>query len=1104
VRKVLIGLLVLVILAVGALAVTPSFIDPEASRDLVLAALRRITGRDVTIEGPLAVALLPAPSLTARDVRVANPPGAGERDLIHIGDLELRVAVAPLLAGRLVFRSVTMADPELDLERLADGRLNLDALPASTSGVGPGASSEAVAPGNSGAAHAVAIERIDITNGRLAYRAAGKVLRIERLDLMLRLAPDGGAARAVGTLQAEGSRLGFTLDAGRIGAHTPVDVKLDLLGTGAQAELDGEAVLTPADARSFAGKLKLSGDNFAALVRQYSLLGRFGSPELGLARRFAVEGDLRGDASEINLEQLALSLDALHGGGALRIVPGTPTRAALDLAFGQVDFDQFTASAATPLATPPTAASPLAAPVITGAGRTPSSPGGGAAAPVANPSAAVGGFGLPDWLSGSIAFGLEGALWHGGILRDLKFQATLDQGALAITRASVQLPGGSDLALSGTIGAAAGAPRFEGVVEANSDNLRQLLDWLGAAPVNVPGDRLRRAVLASRLVATPDNLTIESLDATVDSTRLTGAAVAVLRQRPGFGVRLALDQLNLDAYLPTPPAAPAAASGASPAPAPAAPGNAAALAASPGFLGRFDANLEAAVETLTWQGQPARGIRFSGTLHDGALAVKEAAFADLAGATGTVSGTVEGLAEGTPNWRGTVALKGPDIGHLLRFAGPSLASDRLAGPFVLAGDIEGAPDATALDATLEALGGKLRVSGELRSGAADNASIDLAVEASHPSAAGFARDIVPSYQPAGGDPGALVFAAALRGTPRKIDFSDASLALGAVTVAGEGTLDLTGKRPSLGGSFTFGDLVIDHFLPARQAALRMPPEIEPRVRRVAAATVARSSDTWSRVPFDVAWPAALDLDLTLSGNSLAYGALRIERPALALAATGEALRIDRLSGGLLGGTIEANATLDTGATPRMTLDLALRQAALQEVLGTSRITGRADLDLSLSDAGRSPAELIENLQGSGTISARNGTIAGIDLAALDNRLKRPDRSGDFFELLHGARGGGTRYETIDGSFQISNGVGETRDLHFVADGGEGRAMFAVDLADRLLHGRVEFRLAVDPNAPPFAMRLDGPLGAPDMVFEVNAIERYLQQRAAPSVKAPAP
>jgi uncharacterized protein involved in outer membrane biogenesis len=1098
VRKVLIGFLVLVVLTVGALAVAPSFVDPEASRDLVLAALRRITGLEVTIEGPLAFALLPVPSLTARDVRVANPPGAGERDLIHIGDLELRVAVAPLLAGRLVFRSVTMADPELDLERLADGRLNLDAPPVATPGAALGASSQAVAPGNAGAAHPVAIERIDITNGRLAYRAAGKILRIERLDLVLRLAPDGGAARAVGTLQAEGSRLGFTLDTGRIGAHTPVDLKLDLLGTGAQAELDGEAALAPADARSLAGKLKLSGDNFAALVRQYSLLGRFGAPALGLARRFAVAGDLRGDASEINLEHLALSLDALRGGGALRIVPGTPTRVALDLSFGQVDLDQFAASATPPLAAPPITASPL-----TASGSPPSLPGGGFAAPATDPSAAAGGFGLPDWLSGSIALSLEGALWHGGVLRDLKFQATLDRGALAITRASVLLPGGSDLALGGTIAAAAGVPRFDGVVEANSDNLRQLLDWLGAAPGNVPSDRLRRAVLASRLVATPDDLTIVGLDAMVDSTRLTGAAAVALRQRPGFGVRLALDQLNLDAYLP-PPAASSAASGASPGPATAAPDNAAALAASGGFLGRFDANLEATVDKLTWQGQPARGIRFSGTLHEGALAVKEAVFADLAGATGTVSGTVEGLAAGTPNWRGTVALEGPDIGHLLRLAGPSLASDRLTGPFSLAGDIEGAPDATALDMTLEALGGKLRMSGEVRSGAADNASIDLAIEASHPSAAALARDIVPSYQPAGGDPGALVLAAALRGTPRKIDFSDASLALGAVTVAGEGTLDLTGKRPSLGGSFTFGDLVIDHFLPARQAAFRISPEVEPRVWRVAAPSVARGSDNWSRVPFDVAWPAVLDLDLTLSGDSLAYGTLRIERPALALAVTGEALRIDRLSGGLLGGTIEANATLDTSATPRMMLDLALRQAALQEVLGTGRITGRADLDLHLSDAGRSPAELIENLQGSGTISARNGTIEGIDLAALDNRLKRPDRSGDFFELLRGARGGSTRYEAIGGSFRISNGAVETRDLRLVADGGEGRAMFAVDLADRLLHGRVEFRLAADPNAPPFAMRLDGPLGAPDMVFEVNAIERYLQQRAAPPVKAPAP
>ena len=49
----------------------------------------------------------------------------------------------------------------------------------------------------------------------------------------------------------------------------------------------------------------------------------------------------------------------------------------------------------------------------------------------------------------------------------------------------------------------------------------------------------------------------DSLDLTVDATRLTGAATVALRQHPAIGARLAIDQLNLDAYLPAAPAAPA-------------------------------------------------------------------------------------------------------------------------------------------------------------------------------------------------------------------------------------------------------------------------------------------------------------------------------------------------------------------------------------------------------------------------------------------------------------------------------------------------------------------------------------------------------------------
>src|SRR5439155_16194485 len=102
----------------------PRFIDPGWYRDTITVELHRLTGREVVIAGPLALTLLPNPGLIAEDVRLANPVGAAVPDMLRAARVEARLALMPLLVGKLVLRSLTLIDPVLDLERLADGTAN--------------------------------------------------------------------------------------------------------------------------------------------------------------------------------------------------------------------------------------------------------------------------------------------------------------------------------------------------------------------------------------------------------------------------------------------------------------------------------------------------------------------------------------------------------------------------------------------------------------------------------------------------------------------------------------------------------------------------------------------------------------------------------------------------------------------------------------------------------------------------------------------------------------------------------------------------------------------------------------------------------------------
>ena len=83
-RKAAIGLGILIVLLLAGLSVAPRFVDLDRFKAPIAAELARRTGRQVEIAGPIALSLLTAPTVTAYDLRLANPPGAAVKDMVRL------------------------------------------------------------------------------------------------------------------------------------------------------------------------------------------------------------------------------------------------------------------------------------------------------------------------------------------------------------------------------------------------------------------------------------------------------------------------------------------------------------------------------------------------------------------------------------------------------------------------------------------------------------------------------------------------------------------------------------------------------------------------------------------------------------------------------------------------------------------------------------------------------------------------------------------------------------------------------------------------------------------------------------------------------------
>ena len=121
--------IVLVVVITGLL-VAPFVIDWNSYRADLEAYGKKLTGRDVIVEGPVAARLFPWPRLTIENVRVASPDGMDAKEFASAARLTVNMTLQGLLQGGIDVESIDIQDPEVNFERLESGESNWQLVPS--------------------------------------------------------------------------------------------------------------------------------------------------------------------------------------------------------------------------------------------------------------------------------------------------------------------------------------------------------------------------------------------------------------------------------------------------------------------------------------------------------------------------------------------------------------------------------------------------------------------------------------------------------------------------------------------------------------------------------------------------------------------------------------------------------------------------------------------------------------------------------------------------------------------------------------------------------------------------------------------------------------
>jgi uncharacterized protein involved in outer membrane biogenesis len=117
----LIALGMLVTILVAGAGYLSTLISPVKLTQMLVLEVRELTGRELTIAGPMRLGFFPKIAVSAEQVSLSNAAWAKNPQMASLEKVALEVSLLPLLTGRIEMNSIQLSGLTLNLETNAKG-----------------------------------------------------------------------------------------------------------------------------------------------------------------------------------------------------------------------------------------------------------------------------------------------------------------------------------------------------------------------------------------------------------------------------------------------------------------------------------------------------------------------------------------------------------------------------------------------------------------------------------------------------------------------------------------------------------------------------------------------------------------------------------------------------------------------------------------------------------------------------------------------------------------------------------------------------------------------------------------------------------------------
>lgn len=1035
-KKIVLGVIVLLFLAVAGAAFYVSNIDWNQHKDKIAEQFYNLTGKTISFDGRVSFKIFPSPYLNAVDAKIYNDDQKTGKPLLEIKNVVAELALMPLLQGEFHVKKMVLDGAVINIDWDNDG-LNWqnDLSPDQRQMMED---------------TKMILNSVSLKNAVVNLEASdsGKSLQLTHLNGEVSAQSVFGPFRIEGNYLKGNSPEGFALSIGKMSESFATS--LNMVVTHPQSDsyvrFDGSFHLINKvlNGNVIVESQKLS-DFVNANVSDANLAAEYNKPA-------ALGFDVALNPQNLNLSNIVIKYGNTQGAGTLQMpledleVPEITT----SFNFADLELD--------PLVK-------LGQDFVAKYKEAPFT---------------------PDYkIDLTAEVKAIRASYQGQGLKNLETEFTLDSDSLTIDDLSVVLPGDTSLKLKGSVYSYDDEVYYQAETTVAANDLMRTLKWLNLEPKANAASVYKKMLATAKIAGNFDKIQVSPYKITLDKSTMTGEAGIVLGDKKDIMLVINADTINFDNYISSLPDEEKSKSWAE---------RMAYRFSKLGVLNDFDMVLDAKADLAIYESMPFEKVDFKGNLLNGAMEIEYCKIEQVANTAVGLKGKVSGFGNLPQMDNLQYEIKSDDVVSLinkLELKVPNLDYKKF-NKLTMSGMINGSAENFGINtiATLGTLNaayqGKVRQEANL-------VYYDGDIDVKHPDLNKLLENLKVKYVPTSPSLGLFRAKAKFAGNKQDMRVESLDANIGYTSFVGSFNYENSNDRPSFIGDLDINKLEVDKFLPKSKASslISAQPQDE--------AAEFLDKPFWSRDKFDFSPYISADVKGNFKIVELSYKNYMFKDSSFRLELVGGAAAINDFKAIYNNTPLAASATLYMREAPSLTVSGKIDEANVNDFVIGGRIYnlkgGKFSTRFDFSSKADSEQSFAENLKGKAEFKATATEVGGLNLKAIyDDLIKRESSAGLAESVKANIGSGKTLFDKIAGRMIVDNGKFSLADAAMQASNAEVKIYGEGSLDDWDMNVVFNIKYNEPKYLPEFSFSLKNEINAPLVDVNVSSLFKLYQAR----------